>query len=101
MSRLPESSPVLSPERFETILASISDWVFAVDEDWRLTCFNTAAERTLGLEREEVLGLRCHEVLRSNICREACALRYTMETGRPIVNLAIHFLDARGRRVPV
>lgn len=41
------------------------------------------------------------EVFRSNICAEACALRYTMETGNPIVNLAIHIRDASGARVPV
>ncbi len=90
-----------SKERFEIILSSISDGVFAVDQDWRIACFNRAAEETLGFTREEVLGRPCHEVLQSNICRGACALRYTMETGNPIMNLAVHFQDALNRRVPV
>jgi PAS domain S-box-containing protein len=88
-------------DRFETVVNSISDGVFAVDTEWRITCFNSAAERTTGIPREQALGRPCREVFRSNICKEACALRYTMETGRPIVNLPVHIRDARGRRVPI
>ena len=88
-------------ERFEAIIHSVSDGVFAVDEDWRITCFNDAAERTTGLKREQALGRRCSDVFRSNICQDACALKYTMETGQPIVNLLIHVRNARNERVPV
>jgi PAS domain S-box-containing protein len=88
-------------DRFEAILNSISDGVFAVDSQWRITCFNRAAERTIGMSRDDALGRLCSEVFRSNICREACALRYTMETGRPVVNLPISIRNAAERRVPV
>ncbi|MDX2435670.1 MAG: sigma 54-interacting transcriptional regulator [Acidobacteriota bacterium] len=91
----------INPARFETVINSISDGVFAVDDEWRLTCFNDAAERATGVRREEAMGRLCSEVFRSNICEEACALRYTMETGRPIINLPIHIRDAEGNRVPV
>ncbi len=91
----------ITPARFETVINSISDGVFAVDHEWRLTCFNDAAERSTGVAREDAIGRRCSEVFRSNICEEACALRYTMETGRPIVNLPIHIRDEAGNRVPV
>ncbi|MDX2437431.1 MAG: sigma 54-interacting transcriptional regulator [Acidobacteriota bacterium] len=96
----PEEDPI-TPARFETVINSISDGVFAVDGEWRLTCFNNAAERTTGVRREDALGRSCSDVLRSNICKEACALRYTMETGRPIVNLPIHIRDEAGHRIPV
>jgi len=86
--------------RFETILASVSDGVFAVDSSWRLTCFNRAASETLGIPREQALGRPCHEVISANICPDACALRYTMETGQPIVDMLIHMQDINGRRVP-
>jgi PAS domain S-box-containing protein len=91
----------ITPARFETVINSISDGVFSVDDEWRLTCFNNAAERATGVRREEAMGRLCSEVFRSNICEEACALRYTMETGRPIINLPIHIRDADGNRVPV
>ena len=87
--------------RFEAVVHSISDGVFAVDSEWRITCFNRAAERTIGMRRAEALGRRCRDVFRSSICKDACALRYTMETGEPVVNLPIHIRDASGRIVPV
>ena len=43
-------------EGFEAVLNSISDGVFAVDAAWRITCFNAAAERNLGVRRDQVLG---------------------------------------------
>jgi transcriptional regulator with PAS, ATPase and Fis domain len=51
--------------------------------------------------REEAFGQRCRDVLRSDICDRDCALRYTMETGRAVVNLPIHIRGEGGRRVPV
>jgi len=96
----PEGDPI-TPARFDAVINSISDGVFAVDGEWRLTCFNSAAERTTGVRREDALGQRCSDVFRSNICDDACALRYTMETGRPIVNLPIHIRGQAGNPVPV
>lgn len=96
-----EDADSLTSARFETVVNSISDGVFAVDGEWRLTCFNDAAERATGVPRDQALGRRCSEIFRSNICEEACALRYTIETGRPIINLPIYIQDAEGKRVPV
>lgn len=47
------------------------------------------------------MGRPCRDVFRSNICKDACALRYTMDTGKPVVNLPIHIRDATGTVVPV
>ena len=102
---IPAARPILDEHgcdrRFETVLNSISDGVFAVDETWRITCFNAAAERTLGVSRQDALGRPCRDIFRSNICAEACALRYTMETGNPIVNLQVTIRNAVGERIPV
>ena len=91
----------LSVERFEAVIHSISDGVFTVDRHWRITCFNRAAEEITGIPRSEALGRRCYEVLRSNICKDACALQYTIETGRRVVDLKVHITDKSGGDVPV
>jgi len=91
----------LSPERFEAILSSISDGVFTVDSEWRLTCFNRAAENITGYKREEVIGQLCHDILRSNICQSSCALRYTMETGNLLMDLSITITSKTGETIPV
>ena len=90
-----------SPERFEAVIQSISDGVMTVDSDWRITCFNKAAERISGISRKEAMGRHCYEVLKSNLCRDTCAMRYTIETGRPVVNLAVYLVHREGIEVPV
>ena len=91
-----------APEAFlRGILDSISEGVFSVDEQWRVTSLNRAAEQLLGISRSEALGRPCHEVFKSDLCRDACPLRYTRETGLSVRNHPSRFTDARGRRVPV
>ncbi len=83
------------------ILDSINDGVFTVDQNWRITSFNRAAERITGVKRKEAIGKPCCEVFRASICETACALRKTLTTGRPVVNQAIYILDAKGNRLPI
>jgi PAS domain S-box-containing protein len=90
-----------SPERFEAVLHSISDGVFTVDRSWRITCFNRAAEQITGISREDAIGKPCYEVLESNICRGTCAIQYTIDTGRPVVNLTVYLTNTEGMQVPV
>ena len=88
-------------ERLQEILDSISEGVFSVDGEWRITSFNRAASDLLGIPREEAMGKPCKEVLRADICDDDCALRYTRETGLPITNCQVRLTTIKGRRVPV
>ena len=102
--RLLNATPFLdkpSPDRFEAVIHSISDGVFTVDSEWRITCFNRAAEEITGVSRSEALGRRCYEVIKSNICKDACVIQYTIDTGRPVVNLMVYFTDKQGIQIPV
>ncbi len=85
----------------DVILDSIADGVFTVDEDWRITSFNRAAEQITGVSRQDAIGQQCCDVFRASICEGECALRETLDTGRPIVNKAIYILDAKGQRIPI
>ena len=62
------------------ILDSVTDGVFTVDNDWRITSFNRAAERITGVPREEAVGSHCCDVFRASICESACALSETIRT---------------------
>lgn len=83
------------------ILDSINEGVFTVDLDWRITAFNQAAEQITGVERQEALGKPCCEVFRASICENACVLRRTLTTGKPIVNATAHIINHAGQRVPI
>jgi PAS domain S-box-containing protein len=92
-------SPARAPT--EAILESISDGVFTVDLEWRITSFNRAAEEITGTPRRAALGRRCSEVFRSSMCEAQCALRQTLETGKPIIGQSGYIINARGARIPI
>ena len=54
------------------ILESISDGVFTVDSNWRITSFNRAAETITGIRRREAVGKPCSEVFRASMCEASC-----------------------------
>jgi PAS domain S-box-containing protein len=83
------------------ILESISDGVFTVDGDWRVTSFNRAAEAITGVPRSEAVGKRCSDVFRASMCESACALRRTLESGEPVINRSAFIVNADGRRIPI
>lgn len=80
------------------ILDSITEGVFTVDLDLRITSFNRAAEDIIGISRQQAIGHFCKDILRANLCETNCALRKTMDTGKPVINKAVHIVDADGNR---
>ena len=85
----------------ESILESISDGVFTVDPDWRVTSFNRAAEEITGIPRREALGRLCSEVFKSSMCEVECALKRTRKSGKPVINKTGYIIDANGDRIPI
>lgn len=85
----------------DNLLDCVPDGVFTVDNEWRVTLFNHAAEQITGIVRAKALGRRCCEVFRASICENACALKQTLATGRPVVNKVVYIIDAQGQKVPI
>ncbi|MGC8642058.1 MAG: sigma-54 interaction domain-containing protein [Isosphaeraceae bacterium] len=85
----------------EAILESISDGVFTVDMEWRITSFNRAAEEITGVSRQEAIGQRCSDVFRSSMCGADCALQQTLKTGKPKIGKAGYIIDSDGNRIPI
>jgi len=87
-------------EKFtDIILDSITDGVFTVDQDWRITSFNKAAEDITGTTREEAIGQRCSDVFRASVCETGCVLRETMNTGNPVMCRSLYIVNADGEKV--
>jgi PAS domain S-box-containing protein len=85
----------------DPILDSINEGVFTIDHQWRITAFNRAAERITGVRRQDALGRQCSDVFRANICEEACALRRTFSSGKPVVGATASIIGVNGDRIPV
>ena len=83
------------------ILDSITEGVFTVNKEWKITSFNRGAEKITGIPREEALNRHCWDVFRANICESRCALKQTMTTREPITNESIYIVNIRGERIPI
>ena len=94
-------APMKSMTPTEAILESISDGVFTVDLDWRITSFNRAAEEITGVSREEAMSRLCSEVFRCSMCGADCALQQTVKTGKPIIGKSGYIIKADGSRKPI
>jgi PAS domain S-box-containing protein len=85
----------------DAILESISDGVFTVNGDWRITSFNRAAEEITGVPRLEAIGRHCADVFRSSMCEAECPLRRTIKSGKPLIGRSGYIINARGERIPI
>ena len=83
------------------VLESIADGVFTIDDQWRVTSFNRAAERITGVPRKKALGQKCFDVFHASICQTACALKQTLETGKEIIDLPVDILTEQGETIPI
>jgi PAS domain S-box-containing protein len=95
------STQPISPIHAATILDSIADGVFTVDEKMHITYFNRAAERITGVARKDAIGQFCFEVLRANICEKTCALKCSFSTSKEIINKHVNILRADGKQTPI
>ena len=84
-----------------TILNSIKEGVFTIDEDFRVNYFNKAAEEITGIKRENAFGHFCFDIFRANICQSECALKKTLKTGRPLTNVEVNIINSNGETIPI
>ncbi len=88
-------------EKLLTIIGNISDGVFTVDLDFKITFLNKSAEKITGYSKNEALGKSCAAILRTNICDKGCALRKTIATKHPVINKLVCMTNKKGQRVPI
>jgi PAS domain S-box-containing protein len=91
----------LTPKATQIILECISDGVFTIDYNWEITSFNRAAEEITGIRRKDAIGRHCWEVFRSNMCEAECALKKTMEEGKPYVSTSAYIIDSSQKKIPI
>ncbi|WP_028574062.1 sigma-54 interaction domain-containing protein [Desulfonatronovibrio hydrogenovorans] len=101
MGKKDKSKPFTISGGTEAILESISDGVFTVDLEWKVTSFNRAAEVITGISRDEALGRPCSDVFRSSMCETGCALQETLRSGKPVINRSGYIINAQGTSIPI
>ncbi|MCG8635164.1 MAG: sigma 54-interacting transcriptional regulator [Desulfobacterales bacterium] len=91
----------LTEDTTKVILDSISDGVFTIDYNWEITSFNRAAEEITGISSDDAIGRHCWEVFRSNMCEEDCALKKTMEEGKPFMSTSAYIINSDQEKIPI
>lgn len=94
MSQNDRNTP-LNTDTTKIILDSISDGVFTIDYNWKITSFNRAAEEITGICRQDAIGCHCWDVFRSNMCEQGCALKKTMDQGKPFVSSSAYIINTQ------
>jgi PAS domain S-box-containing protein len=95
------NDPSELPYLQQVIMDSIADGVFTVDQHWKITSFNRAAETITGWKADEAVGRSCSEVFHSSICGKTCAIAESLYSGRPVSNRSITIRNQAGETIPI
>jgi PAS domain S-box-containing protein len=85
----------------QIIFNSISDGIFTVDKNCKITSFNKAAEEITGFSASEAINKHCFDIFRTDICNKRCALKDTLKTEEPIENIRVKIISREGCEVPI
>jgi diguanylate cyclase (GGDEF)-like protein/PAS domain S-box-containing protein len=97
----------LDTEFYKRLLDNLSDGVYFVGADKRVTYWNKGAERISGFIASEVIGTRCSDnglvhvdEEGHNLCEQGCPLMKTLGDG-VVRSAELYLRHKRGHRVPV
>jgi PAS domain S-box-containing protein len=85
----------------DIIFNSISDGIFTVDKNCKITSFNRAAEEITGFTASEAINKHCFDIFRTEICNKRCALKDTLKTEEAIENVRVTIISREGCELPI
>ncbi|MGA1790471.1 MAG: ATP-binding protein [bacterium] len=85
----------------KAIINSMGSGLFTIDQEWRITSFNKAAERITGYKEEEVLGKKCEEVFHSEACQSECPLERALKSDSYVLSNDFFIKNKEGRKIPI
>jgi PAS domain S-box-containing protein len=88
-------------ESYIEILNLIPDGLFTVDQDWRITFFNPAAENITGFSAADAVGMYCKDVLKGSICDTNCTIKRAIMGDASVRDQEFEITTIDGNVVPV
>jgi len=82
-----------------TILNSISEGIFTIDLNKKITFINHATESITGFTSNEAIGQYCFDIFRSNVCQVNCPLEAAIETKEPVHDRTAIIINKSGKEV--
>ncbi len=84
-----------------SLLEGIPDPLFVADKDLNITYFNDAVANLTGYAPEEVIGKKCRDIFKSNICDTGCAIKTCMQTKKTIKGAEVVITRRNGEPVTI
>ncbi|MEW6757483.1 MAG: sigma 54-interacting transcriptional regulator [Acidobacteriota bacterium] len=91
----------LDARYFPLLLDVVDQGIFTVDQGGRITSFNRAAQSITGYAEEEVLGLQCSAVFKTDLCHTVCPLRRSIASRERLQNREVRIHAKDGRTIPI
>jgi len=100
---LEEIRPVTteSAQRLLHILDNLPEGLLTTDENFKITYMNHTAAKITGIKAADAVGMPCKEVLRSQDCDTACALKRAGQGSGDVETGEIVMASAEGREIPL
>ena len=95
------SAKALDNRYFSLILDVLETGVFTVDRHGCITSFNRAAQDITGYTADHVIGSRCAEVFRSDLCKTVCPLRVSISLRKTARNQEVYIKARDGHPIPI
>ena len=97
------SAPLTGEKKLAAILNSVWEAVITVERDHRISTFNRAAERLVGIPAAEATGKDCRDVLKASFgpAQHDCPMGDLTEGGKPRTDVDGTLVRADGRIIPI
>ncbi len=83
------------------VLDFIEDGIFSVDNNFKITSFNRAAEIITGVKQKDALGRNCLDIFNTSICKTACPLKEAMKKEKQVGGVRIEIKTALKKKLPI
>lgn len=83
------------------ILQALAEGVVVIDKNFKIISFSEGAERITGYKFDEVIGINCEEIFKSDMCGEECPVKITLNSGEVISNLQFHIQTKDKKQIPI
>ncbi len=84
-----------------TILKNISEGIFTIDLEKKITFMNKAAESITGFKADEAIGQYCFDIFRSNVCQTNCPLDDVITTKEPVFDREAIIINKAGKEISI